>query len=145
MFLGEAPHSLDAKGRLIIPAKYRDALGEKFILAKGLDGCLFIYPMEQWHELEQKLRSLPLTQKEARTFARFFFSGASEGEMDKQGRLIIPQALREYAHLTKECMVVGVDNRLEVWDLETWASYNEESEESFEQLAELMGERGWGF
>ena len=142
MFVGEAQHSIDAKGRLIIPAKYREQLGDEFIVAKGLDGCLFIYPMEQWHELESKLRALPLTQKEARSFARFFFSGAHEGEMDKQGRLIIPQSLRDYAHLTKECMVVGVDSRLEVWDLEKWQAYNGESEESFEQLAEIIGQGG---
>lgn len=142
MFVGEAQHTIDAKGRLIIPAKYREELGEEFMLAKGLDGCLFIYPMEQWHELESKLRALPLTQKEARSFARFFFSGANEGEMDKQGRLIIPQALREYAHLTKECVVVGVDNRLEVWDQEKWHAYNAQSEESFEQLAEIIGQSG---
>ena len=142
MFVGEAQHTIDAKGRLIIPAKYREELGEEFMLAKGLDGCLFIYPMEQWHELESKLRALPLTLKEARSFARFFFSGANEGEMDKQGRLIIPQALREYAQLTKECVVVGVDNRLEVWDQEKWRAYNAQSEESFEQLAEIIGQSG---
>lgn len=145
MFLGGAKHTLDAKGRLIIPAKYREALGEEFVIAKGLDGCLFVYPMNEWQELEQKLRSLPLTQKEARAFARFFFSGANEGEMDKQGRLIIPQELREYAHLTKDCKVVGVNNRLEIWDLATWEDYNTEGEESIEQLAEIMGEHGWGF
>lgn len=142
MFVGEAQHTIDAKGRLIIPAKYREQLGEEFMLAKGLDGCLFIYPMEQWRELEGKLRALPLTQKEARSFARFFFSGANEGEMDKQGRLIIPQSLREYAQLTKECVVVGVDSRLEVWDLEKWRVYNDESEQSFEQLAEIIGQSG---
>ena len=88
------------------------------------------------------MSALPLTQKEARSFARFFFSGANEGEMDKQGRLIIPQSLRDYAHLTKECMVVGVDSRLEVWDLVKWQAYNGESEESFEQLAEIIGQGG---
>ena len=142
MFVGEAQHTIDAKGRLIIPAKYREELGEEFMLAKGLDGCLFIYPMEQWHELESKLRALPLTQKEARSFARFFFSGANEGEMDKQGRLIIPQALREYAQLTKECVVVGVDNRLEVWDQEKWRAYTAQSEDCIEQLAEIIGQSG---
>lgn len=142
MFVGEAQHSIDAKGRLIIPAKYREQLGDEFIIAKGLDGCLFIFPMEQWHELESKLRALPLTQKEARSFARFFFSGANEGEMDKQGRLIIPQSLRDYAQLTKECMVVGVDSRLEVWDLDNWKAYNGESEGTYEQLAEIIGQSG---
>ena len=142
MVLGQAQHTIDAKGRLIIPAKYREALGESFVVAKGLDGCLFIYPIEQWNELESKLHTLPLTQKEARSFARFFFSGASEGEMDKQGRLIIPQTLREYAHLTKDCMIIGVDTRLEVWDLKAWQDYNGESEKSFEQLAEIVGQSG---
>lgn len=142
MFLGEYQHTIDSKGRLFIPAKFRDELGEQFILTKGLDGCLFVYPMEQWQELEQKLKSLPLTQKDARAFARFFFAGASEGEMDKQGRVMLPVQLREFGQLTKEVMIIGVANRLEIWDMEKWQHYNNDSDQSFEQLAELMGQYG---
>ena len=111
MFLGEYQHSIDPKGRLIIPAKFRDYLGEQFVLSKGLDGCLFVYPLKDWHELEDKLRSLPLTQKDARAFARIFFSGASEAELDKQGRVLLPPNLRNYAHITKDVMIIGVGNR----------------------------------
>lgn len=142
MFLGEYQHSIDPKGRLIIPAKFRDYLGDQFVLAKGLDGCLFVYPLEGWHELEDKLRSLPLTQKDARAFARIFFSGASEAELDKQGRVLLPPTLRNYAHITKDVMIIGVGNRLEIWDMDQWGKYNTESDKSFEQLAELMGQYG---
>ena len=142
MFLGEYQHNIDPKGRLIIPSKFRELLGEQFVLTKGLDGCLFVYPMEGWHELEDKLKSLPLTQKDARAFARIFFSGASEGELDKQGRVLLPPNLRQYAHITKETMIIGVGTRFEIWDLDTWQQYNQESDKSFEQLAELMGQYG---
>ena len=142
MFLGEYQHNIDPKGRLIIPSKFRELLGEQFVITKGLDGCLFVYPMEGWHELEDKLKSLPLTQKDARAFARIFFSGASEGELDKQGRVLLPPNLRTYAHITKETMIIGVGTRFEIWDLDTWQQYNQESDKSFEQLAELMGQYG---
>lgn len=142
MFLGEYQHNIDPKGRLIIPSKFRELLGEQFVLTKGLDGCLFVYPMEGWNELEDKLKSLPLTQKDARAFARIFFSGASEGELDKQGRVLLPPNLRTYAHITKETMIIGVGTRFEIWDLDTWQQYNQESDKSFEQLAELMGQYG---
>ena len=142
MFLGEYQHNIDPKGRLIIPSKFRELLGEHFVLTKGLDGCLFVYPMEGWNELEDKLKSLPLTQKDARAFARIFFSGASEGELDKQGRVLLPPNLRTYAHITKETMIIGVGTRFEIWDLDTWQQYNQESDKSFEQLAELMGQYG---
>ena len=142
MFLGEYQHNIDPKGRLIIPSKFRELLGEQFVITKGLDGCLFVYPMEGWHELEDKLKSLPLTQRDARAFARIFFSGASEGELDKQGRVLLPPNLRTYAHITKETMIIGVGTRFEIWDLDTWQQYNQESDKSFEQLAELMGQYG---
>ena len=142
MFLGEYQHNIDPKGRLIIPSKFRESLGEQFVITKGLDGCLFVYPMDGWHELEDKLKSLPLTQRDARAFARIFFSGASEGELDKQGRVLLPPNLRTYAHITKETMIIGVGTRFEIWDLDTWQQYNQESDKSFEQLAELMGQYG---
>ena len=142
MFLGEYRHNIDPKGRLIIPSKFRELLGEQFVITKGLDGCLFVYPLDGWHELEDKLKSLPLTQRDARAFARIFFSGASEGELDKQGRVLLPPNLRTYAHITKETMIIGVGTRFEIWDLDTWQQYNQESDKSFEQLAELMGQYG---
>ena len=142
MFLGEYQHNIDPKGRLIIPSKFRELLGEQFVITKGLDGCLFVYPLDGWHELEDKLKSLPLTQRDARAFARIFFSGASEGELDKQGRVLLPPNLRTYAHITKETMIIGVGTRFEIWDLDTWQQYNRESDKSFEQLAELMGQYG---
>lgn len=143
MFLGEYQHNIDIKGRIIIPAKFRDALGENFIVTKGLDGCLFVYPFDEWQKLQQELEKLPLTQKDARAFVRFFFASASKGELDKQGRLMIPSKLRDYAGLNKEVMVIGVSKRLEIWDVERWQNYNDD-EASFEQLAELMGQSGLG-
>jgi len=104
LFYGEYQHSVDAKGRVIIPSKFREGLGEKFILTKGLDNCLFAYSLEEWSNLEAKLRSLPFTDKDVRAFVRFFFAGAAEVEVDKQGRILIPQNLREYAGLEKMCI-----------------------------------------
>lgn len=142
MFLGEYQHTIDSKGRLFIPAKFRIDLGERFIVTKGLDGCLFVYPMAGWNELEDKLKKLPMTQKDARAFTRFFFAGANESELDKQGRVMVPVTLRNYAQLSKEIMILGVGNRLEIWDLEKWNQYNGDVEQSFEQLAELMNQYG---
>lgn len=138
MFMGEYQHNLDAKGRIIVPAKFREGLGEVFVVTRGLDDCLFIYPKDEWTILETKLKQLPLTKKDARKFTRFFLSGASELEIDKQGRISIPQPLRKYANLTKECTVIGVSNRIEIWDDSTWQSYVTESEESFAEIAENL-------
>lgn len=138
MFMGEYQHNIDTKGRMIVPAKFRDGLGESFVLTRGLDQCLFAYPMDEWKLLEEKLKTLPLTKKDARTFTRFFFSGAVECEVDKQGRINIPQTLRTYSHIEKECTVIGVSNRVEVWAKEKWDDYVTESEESFEELAENL-------
>ena len=102
MFMGEYNHTIDAKGRLIIPSKFRELLGEEFVLTKGLDGCLSIYPMDEWEAFEMKLRALPLTNKNARTFSRFFVAGATTCELDKQGRILVPQTLREFAGLEKD-------------------------------------------
>ncbi|AYC29155.1 division/cell wall cluster transcriptional repressor MraZ [Paenisporosarcina cavernae] len=138
MFMGEYQHSVDAKGRLIIPSKFRDHLSESFVITRGLDNCLFGYPMEEWRKLEEKLKSLPVTKKDARAFTRFFFSGAVEVEIDKQGRINIPAGLLSHAHVEKECVILGVSNRFEIWAKEAWTSYFEESEESFNDLAENM-------
>ena len=136
MFMGEYEHQLDAKGRMIIPSKFRYDLNERFIIPRGLDKCLFGYTLEEWQQIEEKMKTLPMTKKDARKFMRMFFSGAIEVELDKQGRINIPQNLRKYANLTKECTVIGVSNRIEIWDRETWNDFYEESEDSFEDIAE---------
>ncbi|MFD2638175.1 division/cell wall cluster transcriptional repressor MraZ [Piscibacillus salipiscarius] len=138
MFMGEFQHNIDTKGRIIVPAKFRDGLGESFVLTRGLDNCLFAYPQEEWRVLEEKLKKLPLTKKDARAFTRFFFSGAVECEIDKQGRINIPAPLRKFADLDKECIVIGVSNRIELWAKEKWTDYVEESEESFADIAENL-------
>ncbi|TDY11136.1 UNVERIFIED_CONTAM: division/cell wall cluster transcriptional repressor MraZ [Lysinibacillus xylanilyticus] len=136
--MGEYQHSVDAKGRLIVPAKFREALGETFVVTRGLDNCLFGYPMDEWRKLEEKLKGLPMTKKDTRAFARFFFSGATEVEIDKQGRINIPSTLMQHAHLVKECIVLGVSNRIEIWAKDAWETYFSESEQSFNEIAENM-------
>ncbi|BBN98566.1 division/cell wall cluster transcriptional repressor MraZ [Sporolactobacillus terrae] len=138
MFMGEFNHNIDTKGRLIIPAKFRDELGDSFVITRGLDQCLFVYPMNEWHRIEEKLKALPFTKKDARAFTRFFFSGASESALDKQGRVSIGNSLREYAKLVKDCVVIGVSTRLEIWDQETWSRYFAQSEESFNDISESL-------
>ena len=108
MFKGEYSHSVDAKGRIIMPAKFREILGEEFVVTKGLDGCLFVYPNKEWENIENKFREIPLTTKDARKFSRFFFAGAADCEVDRQGRVLIPSVLREFAGLNKEVVLVGV-------------------------------------
>ncbi|SDM51415.1 MraZ protein [Psychrobacillus sp. OK028] len=136
--MGEYQHNVDAKGRLIIPSKFREHLEDNFVLTRGLDNCLFGYPMDEWRKLEEKLKELPVTKKDARAFTRFFFSGATEVEIDKQGRINIPNNLRSYAKMDKECIVLGVSNRLEIWAKDAWDNYYEESEDSFNDIAENM-------
>jgi len=136
--MGEYQHNIDVKGRMIIPVKFREGLGESFVITRGLDQCLFAYPMEEWRILESKLKKLPLTKKDARSFTRFFFSGAVECEVDKQGRINIPQPLRNYSKLEKECVIIGVSNRVEVWSKEIWEDYFTQSEESFAEIAENL-------
>ncbi|MCL1630952.1 division/cell wall cluster transcriptional repressor MraZ [Sporolactobacillus sp. CPB3-1] len=138
MFMGEFNHSVDTKGRLIIPSKFRENLGDVFIMTRGLDQCLFVYPMNEWHRIEEKLKALPFTKKDARAFTRFFFSGASECSLDKQGRVSIGAGLRNYAKLTKDCVVIGVSTRLEIWDQEIWNQYFAQSEESFNDISESL-------
>ena len=120
MFMGEYNHSIDAKGRLIVPSRFRTELGENFVLTKGLDGCLSIYSAEEWHAFEQKLAALPLTNKDARALVRFFVAGACECELDKQGRILIPSTLREYAGLEKDVVLAGNINRIEIWSKDRW-------------------------
>ncbi len=138
MFMGEYHHSIDNKGRLIVPSKFRDGLGDMFIITRGLDQCLFGYPISEWQQIEEKLKGLPLTKKDARAFTRFFFSGATESELDKQGRINIPAPLLQYAKLEKECVILGVSNRIEIWSKQIWEDYFSQSEESFAEIAENM-------
>ena len=142
MLLGEYEHSIDTKGRIAVPAKLRDGLGVRFIITKGLDGCLFVYPMDEWQRVEQKLASLPMSRKTARDFTRFLFGGAFEAECDKQGRVLLPANLRRYAALERDAVIVGVGSRAEIWDAAKWQQYNEESAEDVTELAEQLADLG---
>jgi len=138
MFTGEYQHTLDGKGRVIIPSRLRDGLGERFVVTRGLDQCLFVYPSSEWVRLEQKLKQLPFTKRDSRAFSRLFFSGAMEVETDRQGRVLIPQNLREYAGIEKDVMFIGVSNRVEVWSEEAWRNYFGQANENYEELAEKL-------
>ena len=138
MLIGEFEHSLDAKGRLIMPAKLRESIGENFVVTKGLDGCLFAFSITEWTNFEEKLKSLPLSNRNSREFTRFFLSGATECEIDKQGRFLIPNNLREAAGLIKEVVIIGVGTRIEIWDKEKWNHYNSDENISVEDIDENM-------
>jgi MraZ protein len=142
MFMGEYHHTIDIKSRLILPAKFREALGMKFIATKGLDNCLFVYTKEEWCVLEEKLKKLPLAKAEARAFVRFFFAGAAELEVDKQGRVLIPTNLREYAKLDKDVTVLGVATRIELWSTKVWEEYNSEIGPSVAQMVSELADLG---
>jgi MraZ protein len=142
LFYGEYQHTIDPKGRVIMPSKFREGLGERFIVTKGLDNCLFAYSSEEWNNLETRLRTLPFTDKDVRAFIRFFFAGATECEVDKQGRILIPQNLREYAGLDKELYVIGVSTRVEVWEKVKWESYSGDENMSPDKIAEKMAMLG---
>lgn len=142
MLLGEYEHSIDTKGRMAMPAKLREGLGAKFIITKGLDGCLFVYSIDEWQRVEQKLASLPMSRKTARDFTRFLFGGACEAECDKQGRVLLPANLRRYAALERDAVIVGVGSRAEIWDAAKWQQYNEESAEDVNELAEQLADLG---
>lgn len=138
MLIGEYEHNLDTKGRIIMPSKLREDIGEKFIVTKGLDGCLFGFSLAEWNVFEEKLKTLPLTNKNARDFVRFFLSGAVECDVDKQGRFLIPSLLREYAKMEKEVVIIGVGTRIEIWSKEKWNSYNSADNISAEDIASNM-------
>lgn len=142
MLMGEYLHTIDAKGRLILPAKFRDELGELFIVTKGLDNCLFVYAKEEWAILEGKLKQLPLAKPEARAFVRFFFAGAAEVECDKQGRVLLPTNLRDYAQVEKDVVILGVSNRVEIWSKTVWDSYNEQISPTVASIAESLVDLG---
>ncbi len=140
--MGEFQHTIDTKGRLILPVKFRESLGVSFIATKGLDNCLFVYALDEWAMLENKLKQLPLAKPEARAFVRFFFSGAAELECDKQGRILIPTNLREYAQLDKDVTVIGVSNRVEIWSTQAWSEYNMKIEPTVTELTEHLVDLG---
>lgn len=142
MFMGEHNHTVDAKGRVIIPAKFREELGDEFVLTLGLDGCLFVYPNDEWLNFVNELKGLP-GSKEARQLQRYFMAGAASCEVDKQGRFLIPQKLREHAGLDKELVLVGVLNKIEIWSKERWESNN--TYENMDEIAERMSELGLSF
>ena len=138
MFMGEYNHTVDPKGRLIVPSKFREQLGSEFVVTKGLDGCLFVYPAEEWHNIEEKFRNISMTSKDARKFSRFFFAGAAAVELDKQSRILLPPVLREYANLEGEAHIIGMDTNLEIWNTELW---NEENAQyTPESVAAIMEE-----
>lgn len=140
MLIGEYEHSLDAKGRLIMPAKFREDLGEKFIITKGLDGCLFAFSTDEWKKFEEKLSTLPISNKDARAFTRFFFAGAIDCEIDKQGRFLISSNLREFASLEKDVVIVGMNSRVEIWSKEKWQECDENiSADSIAEKMEMLG------
>ena len=136
MLIGEYEHSLDSKNRIIMPSKFRDDIGEKFIVTKGLDGCLFAYSLQEWKNFEEKLRSLPLSNKDARAFSRFFFAGAADCLLDKQGRFLIPSNLIEFAGLEKDLVIVGMNSRIEIWAKSKWKNVDEQI--SADEIAEKM-------
>ena len=136
LLIGEYEHSLDVKGRLIMPAKFRIDLGEKFIITKGLDGCLFAFSSNEWLKFEEKLATLPISNKDARAFSRFFFAGAMDCEIDKQGRFLISSNLRDFANLEKDVVIVGMNSRLEIWSKEKWKKCDENI--SADEIAEKM-------
>ena len=138
MFIGEYHHTIDEKGRIIIPAKFREELGNNFIITRGIENCLFVYSEENWAKITNKLNSLPFTKKDARTFNRFFMSGATSVELDKQGRVNISQPLIDYASLIKDCVVIGTGDRLEVWSQESWESFFDSTKDSMSDIAENL-------
>ena len=143
MFMGEYRHTVDPKGRLIVPSKFRELLGTEFVVTRGLDGCLFVYPMDSWTAYVDKLKKLPLTDKNARLFMRFLIAGANTCELDKQGRALIPAKLREYAGLAKETVFVGVLSKIEIWSKERWDENDDY--DNIDDIAEHMSEFGLSF
>ncbi len=141
-FIGEYYHSIDAKGRVIIPQKYRESLGDIFFISKGLDGCLWIMPEEEWNIFKEKLRELPTIDKASRQFKRFFTAGATDCEFDKQGRILIPAALRKYAGITKDVVLAGMDTRIELWSQEKWEEISQVTDDKMDEIASHLSDLG---
>ena len=140
MFMGEYNHTIDTKGRLIIPSQFRDVLGDEFVVTKGLDGCLFVYDNAEWTAFEEKLKALPLMNKDSRKFVRFFLAGAANVEVDKQGRILLPSVLREFAALDKDVVLIGVGARIEIWSKDRWNDASEYND--MDDIAEHMADLG---
>ncbi|MFP4514493.1 MAG: division/cell wall cluster transcriptional repressor MraZ [Parcubacteria group bacterium] len=142
MFIGEYKHSLDSKGRLAIPAKFRASLKKGAVVTKGLDNCLFLYSKEQWQKMAEKLASLPTSQAKARAFARHMIAGAMDVEFDSQGRITLPEYLRDFADLEKKTIIAGLYNHLEIWDEKAWDKYKKQAEKNSNDIAESLGDLG---
>ncbi len=138
MFMGEYHHSIDDKSRLVLPSKFRAGLGEKFIITRGLEKCLYVYSIAEWKKTEEKLKTLPFTKKDARTIVRFLFSGATECEFDRQGRACIASPLASYAGLTKECVIIGANDRIEIWNKLEWEQFINDNSEKLSDIAENL-------
>lgn len=142
MILGEYKHTLDIKGRMAIPAKFRSKFSTGAIITRGLDKCLFIFAAQEWEVLVQKIVALPLAQSNARAFSRLMLAGATDAEIDGQGRILIPDYLRTYAGLKKQAVITGLYNRIEVWDADAWSQYKSKTESASDEIAEKLGELG---
>lgn len=138
MFMGEYHHNIDEKRRLIIPAQFRNELGSKFVIARGLEKCLYVYSYEEWNRIVDKLKTLPFTKKDTRTFMRYFFSGATECEFDSTGRINIASLLAEYANIEKECVIIGANDRIEIWSNENWTNFFNDNASQLETIAENL-------
>ena len=143
MLMGEFHHNIDDKGRLTLPAKFREELGDSFIITRGLESCLFVYTMDEWKKITERLNNLPFTRKDARSFMRFFLSGATAVEFDKQGRINITSPLVTYADLKKECVIIGVGDRLEIWSSEKWDNFYDTNKDSLSDIAETLFDSNW--
>lgn len=142
MFIGEFSHTIDSKGRMAIPAKFRSDMSEGAVITRGLDGCLFLYPKNEWTKLARRIAGLPISQANARAFARLMLAGAAACDFDKQGRVIIPFYLRDYAGLTHEAIIAGLFNRIEIWSRNRWEKYRQNTERDSGDIAERLGELG---
>lgn len=142
MFIGEYPYTIDSKKRLALPAKFRQLLGKTVVITRGLDSCLFLYPEKDWKKMAIKLSKLPLSQSNARGFARIMLAGASEVKLDNLGRILIPDYLKKYAHLEKKVIVAGLYNRIEIWDETKWQEYKQKAETEVGDMAEKLGQMG---
>ncbi len=143
MLMGEYHHTIDDKGRLILPAKFRDDLGDSFVITRGLETCLFVYPMKEWEKITKRLNTLPFTKKNARSFSRFILSGATVTEFDRQGRINITSPLISYADIKKECVIIGVGDRLEVWASEKWNEFYDNNKDAMSEIAEDLFDSNW--
>lgn len=142
MFIGEYSHTIDDKGRIALPAKFRSSLSEGVVVTRGLDNCLWVYSRQEWEKLAEKLAALPISRKQSRAFSRLMLAGAMDVELDSQGRVILPEYLRKFARLGKHAVIAGLYNRLEIWDEDAWHTYSQQAESASEEIAEGMAELG---